>query len=139
MNSPFTARRFLVAYGVILVVLLVTDGFWLGWAARDFYAREMAEVMADPVRITPAVLFYLLYPLGLVYLGLMPLMPGASAVAAAKRCALVALFAYGTYDLTTLSVIRGWSVRLSLFDAMWGTFAGAVAGAVAQRVTRAKA
>lgn len=138
MNPPFTARRFLIAYGVILLVLLVTDGFWLGWAARDFYAREMAEVMADPVRITPAVMFYLLYPLGLIYLGLMPLDRAASGWAAATRCALVALFAYGTYDLTTLSVIRGWSVQLSLVDALWGTFAGGLSGAIAHRVTRDK-
>ena len=98
----------------------------------------MADVMADPVRITPAVIFYLLYPLGLIYLGLMPLEHGASVAAAAKRCALVALFAYGTYDLTTLAVIRGWSVQLSLYDAMWGTFAGGLSGAAAHRVARGK-
>ena len=138
MTVSFSARRFLIAYGVVLLVLLVTDGFWLGWAARDFYAREMANVMADPVRIAPAAIFYLAYPLGLIYLGLMPLDRAASVGAAALRCALVALFAYGTYDLTTLSVIRGWSVQLSLYDAMWGTFAGALAGAIAHRVTRDK-
>jgi uncharacterized membrane protein len=124
-----TVGRFAIAYVVALVVLVALDALWLGWLARDFYRREMAEVMAASPRLAPAAVFYLLYPLGLVFLGLMPW--PRNTLRAAGWCAAVGVFAYGTYDLTNLSVMRGWSVELSLVDSVWGTFASALAGSIA--------
>ncbi len=43
--------------------------------------------------------------------------------------ALFGLFAYATYDLTNLAVVRDWPVTLSFVDMAWGTFASAVASA----------
>ena len=43
--------------------------------------------------------------------------------------ALFGLFAYGTYNVTGLAVIRDWSLQLTLIDIGWGVFVSAV-GAV---------
>lgn len=115
-----------LAYLVVLVAMVLLDGLWLGWIARDFYRREIGDLMAASVRIAPAALFYLLYPLGLVYLALQP--PPAAAIDAVARCAVVGLVAYGAYDLTNLATLRGWSLRLCLADIVWGTFVSALAG-----------
>jgi uncharacterized membrane protein len=49
---------------------------------------------------------------------------------------LLGLFAYGTYDLTNLAIIRNWPWQLSLVDMAWGgvlTGIAATAGYVAAR------
>jgi uncharacterized membrane protein len=118
-----------LGYGAALLVMGLLDGVWLGLIARDFYWQEMGELMAPTVRALPAAAFYLAYPAGLVTLALQP-MP-ASASSAVWRAALVGLVAYGTYDLTNLSVLRNASVKLALVDMAWGTLISAVAGAAA--------
>ena len=118
-----------LAYVVALVVMAALDGAWLGWLARDFYRREMGALLADPVRRVPAALAYGLYPLGLVWLALSP--PSALGSEAVLRCAIVGLLAYGTYDLSNLATLRGWSLRLCVVDIAWGTVASALVGAAA--------
>lgn len=124
-----TFSQFGLACGIALLAMALLDRLWLGWLARDFYKREMGDLMAESIRIAPAVLFYLLYPLGLVYLALQP--PPVVASEAFLRCAAVGLVAYGAYDLTNLAIVRGWSLRLCLVDMAWGTAASALAGTVA--------
>ncbi len=121
-----TSTRFLIAYGVVLVAMGLCDGVWLGGLARGLYKREMGGLMADPVRVLPAAAFYVAYPLGVVFLAL----GGAPATLAEAvfRSAVVGLLAYGTYDLTNLAVIRGFSTSLSLIDMVYGTFATALSG-----------
>ena len=121
--------EFGLVYLAVFVALAVLDAVWLGWFARDFYKREIGDLMAESVRLGPASLFYLLYPLGLTYLALQP--PPSTVLEAALRCAVVGLVAYGTYDLTNLATLRGWSTRLFLADVAWGTFASALAGTIA--------
>lgn len=136
MAQRLTAARFAMTYGVALVAMLVLDGFWLGWLARDFYKREMGGLMTDSVRLLPAALFYLLYPLGLTYLALMQ--PPDSMAEALLRCAAVGLVGYGTYDLTAMSVVRGFGTQLGLVDIAWGTFASTAAGGLAYRLMIAR-
>ena len=122
-------NRWIWGYGAALAALTVLDGLWLGFVARDFYQRELAAVIAEPIRKLPALLFYLAYPLGVIALALHP-MP-SSLAAAIGRAALVGLFAYGTYDLTNLATLKSWSVPLTAVDMAWGTFITAMIGAAA--------
>ena len=34
--------------------------------------------------------------------------------------ALFGLVAYGTYDLTNLATIKGWSLKVTIIDLLWG-------------------
>jgi uncharacterized membrane protein len=80
----------------------------------------------------PAAVFYIGYPAGLVALALVPRplqWDGLGQVA--LRGALVGLVAYGTYDLTCASVIRGFSIKLALIDMAWGTCISALAATAA--------
>jgi uncharacterized membrane protein len=131
MNKKIPA--FIAALGVILLC----DGVWLGLVARDLYAREMAGLMTAEVRLLPAALFYFGYPAGLVLLTL----PGAGMritglLPAAARGALVGLMSYGTYDLTNLAVVRGWSPMLTVVDLVWGVCISALAATAAAAVAR---
>ena len=124
-----SVSQFFFAYVIVLVVMGAGDGIWLGWLAKALYKREMGDLMADPVRILPAAIFYLAYPLGVVFLALGG--APASLAEALLRSAVVGLLAYGTYDLTNLAVIRNFSSSLAVIDLVYGTIATALAGGVA--------
>ena len=138
MTEPrLTPARFLAAWGVAFIVMGVLDGLWLGWLALDFYQRELGPLMTDSVRIVPAALYYLLYPAAIVFLALTP--RPASVRSAAVRSAVLGLTAFGVYDLTNLSTLRGYSVAMTAVDMAWGTFATAAGGTAAYRWVLARA
>ena len=131
MSTPrFSGTQFATAYVVAVFTLGVLDAAWLGWLATDFYRKAFGSLLADSVRLLPAALFYLLYPLGLVFLALRH---APTTFAAAMTSAVVGLVAYGTYDLTNWSTLREWGPLLTVVDLAWGTFASSLAGAIAHR------
>ena len=125
------------AYAAALLVLGLLDGLWLGWVARDFYRREVGDLMAAEVAKTPALVFYFAYPAGLLALSLNPL--PASATAAMARAALVGLVVYGVYDLSNMATLRHWSLKLALVDVAWGVLVSAAAGTAAWFVLQRQA
>lgn len=118
-----------LGYLAALLVIGVLDALWLGWLARGFYQREIGPLLLARFNPVPALLFYLAYPAALVLLALTP-RPETLALALG-RAALLGLLAYGTYDLTNLATLKGWSLRLSLVDMAWGTLVTTAAGAAA--------
>ena len=133
--TRLTLIRFLAAYGVALVVMSALDALWLGWLATSFYQEQLGALMTDSVRIVPAALYYLGFPLAIVYLALMP---SASLGEAVLRSAVLGLAAFGVYDLTNLATLRGYTVLMTVVDMAWGTFATALGGAAAYRFVVAR-
>jgi uncharacterized membrane protein len=128
MNTDPTTSplAWLLAYGAALLVIGLLDAVWLGWLARDFYRQEIGAMMAESVRVAPAMAFYLLYPAGLVFLASAPTL-GETVL----RAAVLGLMAYGAYDMSNLATLKGWSARLALVDVAWGVFVSAAAGLAA--------
>jgi uncharacterized membrane protein len=124
--SRMTLAQAGLAYLAVFVAVAVLDAVWLGVLTKDLYRREMGSLMADSFRVVPAILFYLLYPLALVYLVLWNQPSGW--VDAVLRSAALGLAAYGAYNLTNLAIVRGWPVQLSLIDWTWGGVVSALAG-----------
>lgn len=122
--------KYLVAFGATFLVMFVIDALWLGVIAKDFYRTAMGDLLAPEPRLGFATIFYLMYPLGLVIFAVLPGADAASVVRAAVLGALFGLFCYGTYDLTNLSVVRGWPLALSLVDMAWGCAVSGVSAAV---------
>jgi uncharacterized membrane protein len=136
-GARLEAGQLALAYGAALVAILVLDGLWLGFVAKDLYKREMGSLMADTFRVAPGLIFYVLYPAALVYLTL--LTPPAGWGEALGRGAVLGLAAYGAYDLTNLAIVRDWPLRISLIDWAWGGFIGAAAAAAGYAATWARA
>ena len=127
MSGPrLTLARFALAYVAVLVAVAALDAVWLGVLTSGLYRREMGSLMAESFRAVPAVLFYLLYPLALIYLVLWN--EPAGWADAMRRSAVLGLAAYGAYNLTNLSIVRGWPVALSLLDWTWGGVVTALGG-----------
>ncbi len=120
-------------YIAALVPFLVIDLLWLGVIAKGFYRRELGDLMRQPIGKAAALAFYLLYPLGLaVFVLPQALAAGGGGVAQAFGYgALFGLFAYGTYDLTNLATMRGFSTKIALVDWLWGTVLTGTVAAIA--------
>ena len=54
------------------------------------------------------------------------------------RGALFGFVAYGTFDLTNLAVLKGWSVAITAIDMAWGTLLTGFVAALAHRLTVAR-
>ena len=121
--------RYFAAYASTLFVMLVVDLVWLGILARPLYQRGIGHLMAEQANLPFAGLFYLMSAFAIVYLGIAPnaSTPGVKATLFAG--AALGLFAYATYDLTNLAVLRGWPVWLAVIDMAWGTFITSVSAA----------
>lgn len=128
--------KYLVAFGATFIVMLVIDALWLGVVARDFYRDAMGELMSPNPRLGFAAAFYIGYPIGLVIFAVLPGVDAGSVLRAGVLGALFGLFCYGTYDLTNLSVVRNWPVKLSFVDMAWGTFASGFSAAAGAWVVR---
>lgn len=123
-------KHFSLTFVVLVILLLVLDFVWLGSTIDTLYKPNMPGLVADKPNMIAGGAFYVLYAFGLTCLIIYPTLfgPGkASFVALAAKAALFGLVAFATYDLTGLSVIRNWSLKLSLIDMAWGTFAATTA------------
>ena len=109
----------LSAYGTAALVFFGLDFLWLTAMTPAFYRPRLATLLLAEPRLGVAATFYLLYVAGIVQLAVMPSL-GSSWIAAFATGAVLGLVAYGTYDMTNLSTLKGWSLSISLVDMAWG-------------------
>lgn len=119
--------KYLAAYAAATLLMLTLDGLWLGLLAKDFYQQGLGHLMAESPRWGPALLFYALYPLGLLVFAVLPAGQDAGLAPALWRGALFGLMAYATYDLSNLATLKDWPVLVSVVDVAWGAFASCLA------------
>ncbi len=109
--------RFLVAGGVMAVF----DAFWLTVVASKFYKSQIGQLLLEKPNMTAAVVFYVVYVIGIVAFVLSPALEKGSWMYALGYGALFGLVAYATYDLTNLSTIKGFTTKVVIVDMIWGT------------------
>lgn len=123
--------KYIFAYAATLVTFVAVDLVWLMWLARPTYVAEMGSLLRKEPQLAAAVAFYLLYAAGLVFFAVSPGLKAGSAMHAMVLGAALGLVAYGTYDLTNLSVVEGFNLRIAVIDLAWGTvLSGVTAGMV---------
>ena len=125
----------LVAYGFALVIFVLADMIWLGSMASRFYRPTLGDIMLSGVNLAPAILFYLLYPIGLLLFAISPALKNDSLATASVYGALFGLFTYATYDLSNQATLRNWSATLTAVDIGWGTLLGGVSASLAYWLT----
>ena len=114
------------AYAAIFLTMFVIDMLWLGVIAKSMYANAMGSLMSPSPNWWAAAAFYLLFPLGLLIFAVLP-QADSPVWKAALMGALFGFFAYATYDLTNLAVIKDWPVGLTFIDLAWGTMVSGIA------------
>ena len=115
------ALNIFLLFLITLVTFLIIDLIWLGLVARKFYREQIGFIMAPKVNWPAAVIFYLLYIVGLLYFVTYPAIMRESTAYALYSGALFGLICYATYDLTNLATLKNWPLRVTLVDLVWGT------------------
>ena len=121
--------KYLGSYLVIFMTMFVIDMIWLGMIAKSTYADAMGPLLNPAPNLWAAAAFYLMFPAGLLIFAVLP-GETSSVLKVAGMGALFGFFAYATYDLTNLAVIKNWPVGLTFLDMAWGTLVSGVSASV---------
>jgi len=119
--------RYLLAYLGSGVVMAILDAIWLTTVGPRLYRPAIGELLAPEPNLRIAVVFYLVYVAGIVFLAVTPALRDASALRAVTSGAVLGLVAYATYDLTNQATLRVWPTHVTLIDLAWGTCVTAAA------------
>jgi uncharacterized membrane protein len=126
-------RQFAIAYLAAAVVFLVLDAIWLTTMADRLYRPALGHLMLERFALAPAVLFYVIYLVGVVVFAVSPALASGRWLSALGHGALLGLLAYATYDLTNQATLKDWSWTVTIADLCWGTFVTAVSAAAAAK------
>lgn len=102
------------------ICMLVLDAIWLSTSASLLYRPLLGDLLADNFRLAPAVVFYLVYVAGIVFLAVLPAVEAEKWQTAAINGLVLGLVAYATYDLTNQATLRTWSTTVTAIDIAWG-------------------
>ena len=124
--------NFLLTYGIAIVVFFAIDLIWLAKIAKGLYKKEIGSLLLAKPKWGAAIAFYLLYLVGIVVFGVLP---ATSALNALGLGALFGLIAYATYDLTNLATLKGFSLKITIIDLIWGSFVSGTTALVTYLIT----
>ena len=122
-------RLFLKLYLIALPIFFMVDMIWLGVLAKNFYKNQIGFLMKPDVNWTAAIIFYLLFLVGVVLFVIEPALEKKNLMFALSRGALFGLITYATYDLTNLATLKDWPLKVVVVDMIWGAvLSGTVCG-----------
>ncbi len=107
-------------YLIALPVFFAIDMVWLGLVAKNFYAKQIGFLMKTNINWPAAIIFYLLFIVGLVVFVISPSLEKKSLIHLFFLGALFGLITYATYDLTNLATIKDWPLLVTIIDLIWG-------------------
>lgn len=120
----------LKSYLLTVVVFFAIDLTWLGLIAKKLYADKLGFIMAPQVNWVPAIIFYLLFVVGLLLMVIFPAIEKKSWTHALLYGILFGLVTYATYDLTNLATLKDWPLSITIIDLIWGAFLSAATSVI---------
>ena len=112
---------FLKAYLVSFIIFLVVDAVWLTLVAPKFYKSQIGHLMSDTPNLIAALVFYLIFIVGIVYFVLQPALETHDFTKLIISAVLFGFITYATYDLTNLATLKDWPIKVTIVDLIWGT------------------
>ena len=125
-------KRYAVLYLATLVVLIPIDFLFLGTVAKAFFTAQVGDMLGE-IRFAPAILFYLLYVVGILVFVSAP--AGATWQSTLLYGALFGVFCYATFELTSLSLLKHWTWPVVIVDMSWGAVMTALSSTAGLLIT----
>ncbi|WP_298429025.1 DUF2177 family protein [uncultured Jannaschia sp.] len=107
-------------YGSAVVFFLVVDAIMLTNVMKPLFERHIGHLLQSPINLAPAAVFYLFYVAGAVWLVALPALRDGSVGQAWVNGAILGALAYGTYEFTSMSVMKDWHWSMVAVDTTWG-------------------
>jgi len=104
------------------ILFLIIDLIWLSFSVKYFYRPQLGALLNEKPVMWAAVLFYLIYVVGLAIIILQPAIKQDSITQAFFTGIVFGIVAYGTYNFTNMATIKNWSPYVVLIDIIWGGF-----------------
>ncbi|ODM43406.1 DUF2177 family protein [Cereibacter johrii] len=127
----------------LVLLVLVTglvfaglDALMLSRVMKPLFEAHIGPLMLESPRMGPDVLFYLGYLAGLVWLVSWPALKAGAPMQALVAGAVLGAVAYGTYELTSYTILRDWHPTMVAVDLAWGTVLTGTSAWVGVTVTR---
>ena len=117
----------LTLYALTAVIFLLADMVMLRVVMQPLFQKYLGDWLLDPIRIGPAVGFYLAYVAGLVWLVSWPAYRADAPQMALFNGAILGAVAYGTYEFTNYATLTRWTITQVVVDGLWGTVATGLA------------
>jgi len=108
-------------YSVTLVVFLGLDMIGIRYLVYPVFARHVGDLLASPMRLLPAAIFYLFYVAGVLWFVSLPALKDSAPLQALLWGALLGAMCYGTYEFTNYATLGRWSLEQVVVDGLWGT------------------
>lgn len=126
----------LAATIIASIIFLIIDVIWLSIATKSFYRPLIGSLLTDQPVMWAAALFYILYVFGMAVVVIQPCLESTSILKTIYTGFIFGLVAYGTYNLTNMAVLKGWSPMVTFVDMFWGGSLTAVSAATGLYVAK---
>jgi uncharacterized membrane protein len=116
--------RLVASYLATGLTFAAIDAVWLTQVGPGLYRPTLDAVLRptdDPLNLPAAVVFYLMYILGILVLAIRPTADKPLRQTTITG-GLLGAMCYATYDLTNQATLKVWSTQITVMDVMWGTF-----------------
>ena len=115
-----TFPKIILSYLLTTVVFFAIDMAWLGLIAKNLYRKYLGTFLSDTVNWTAAIIFYLIFIVGIFLFVINPAIEKQSVIRAIVLGAVFGFIAYATYDLTNYATLKGFPVIIVFIDLAWG-------------------
>ena len=105
---------------IAALIFLIIDIIWLSFAVKSFYRPNIGHLLLDKPVIWAAAMFYIVYVFGLCVVIIEPSLDYENTLKFLFKAFIFGLVAYGTYNLTNMATVKGWSSNVVFVDMMWG-------------------
>ena len=112
----------IILFATILTALifLIIDVIWLSFAVKSFYRPNIGHLLLDKPVMWAAAMFYIIYVFGIGVVIIQPSIHLDNTFNFLFKAFVFGLVAYGTYNLTNMATVKGWSPSVVLVDMLWG-------------------
>ena len=113
-------KLLILATLISALIFLIIDVIWLSFSVKSFYRPNIGHLLLDTPVMWAAILFYLIYVIGLAVVIIEPSLNYQNTQKFLIKAFMFGLVAYGTYNLTNMATIKGWSPNVVFVDMIWG-------------------
>lgn len=126
--------KYLLTYLLTVPVFFAIDMVWLGVVAKNLYQKELGKFLSEKPNWAAAIVFYLLYIVGIIILAVAPAVEKQSLLRAIVLGGVFGGLAYATYDLTNLATLKNWPIKIVIIDIIWGIILTALVAGISYTI-----
>jgi uncharacterized membrane protein len=113
-------KQLIISFIFVSTIFLIVDVIWLSITVKSIYKPNLGTLLNDKPVLWAAVLFYIIYMIGLTLIIIKPALASNSVLQAFWTGVIFGIVAYGTYNLTNMATVKNWSSTIVWIDMLWG-------------------